>query len=286
VTSGFESARRRFAEAAAKLGDMAAMEEVARWDRLDAERLMAAAAKAQAAAQIEALTTSAAVPGPPSPPEPPRKRNRNAAAGTSCAFKAMVTLLLREGLLGGGPQAIADRIEVGYGYFSPTGPDLRVVPEGQPLPPQPADKDDKGRRMFRPVFRVKLFGKILDGLREWSSSANVVLEAVDDLYQKFRAAPEAQGGKIPIVELTKTIPLTLGKGQRQTTVYTPCFVIVGWTDRVEAMGARTVSVPKAPTVVADVMQAAVTVATPPPPNWNGGGGSLEDDSIPFGVCWQ
>jgi hypothetical protein len=177
-------------------------------------------------------------------------------------------------------------IEVGYGYFSPTGPDLRVVPEGQPLPPQPADKDDKGRRMFRPVFRVKLFGKILDGLREWSSSANVVLEAVDDLYQKFRAAPEAQGGKIPIVELTKTIPLTLGKGQRQTTVYTPCFVIVGWTDRVEAMGARTVSVPKAPTVVADVMQAAVTVATPPPPNWNGGGGSLEDDSIPFGVCWQ
>jgi hypothetical protein len=25
-------------------------------------------------------------------------------------------------------------LEVGYGYFAPTWPDLRVVPEGQPLP--------------------------------------------------------------------------------------------------------------------------------------------------------
>ena len=46
-------------------------------------------------------------------------------------------------------------LEVGYGHFSPTGPDLRVVPEGQPLPPQPTDKDDKGRLMFRPVFRLE-----------------------------------------------------------------------------------------------------------------------------------
>ncbi len=168
-------------------------------------------------------------------------------------------------------------LEVGYGHFSPTGPDLRVVPEGQPLPPQPADKDDKNRTMFRPVFRVKLYGKILNGLREWASSANVVMESVDDLYNKFRVAPEAQSGKIPIVQLTKTIPMTIGKGQRATTVYAPCFAIVGWTDRVAAMGERTVPPPKAHIATAQVMQMAATVPTEAPPAHN----DDLNDEIPF-----
>jgi hypothetical protein len=171
-------------------------------------------------------------------------------------------------------------LEVGYGHFLPTGPDLRVVPEGQSLPPQPTDKDDKGRTMFRPVFRVKLYGKVLNGLREWASSANVVMESVDDLYNKFRVAPEAQSGKIPIVQLTKTIPMTIGKGQRATTVYAPCFAIVGWTDRVAAMGERTVPVPKMQIASAQqVVQMVATVPTMPPPNGNGSG--LIDDEIPF-----
>jgi hypothetical protein len=97
--------------------------------------------------------------------------------------------------------------------------------------------------LFRPVFRLKLFGKVLLGLREWASSANAVLEAVDDLYAKFRDAPEAHRGQIPIVELTKTIPVTTGRGARQSTIYAPGFVITGWTDRVPEMGARTVSAP-------------------------------------------
>jgi hypothetical protein len=168
-------------------------------------------------------------------------------------------------------------LEVGYAHFSPTGPDLRVVPEGQPIPAQPIDKDDKGRLMYRPAFRAKLYGKILGGLREWASSANVVLEAVDDLYIKVRAAPEAQIGKIPIVELTKTLPVQMGKGARQTTVYTPCFIIVGWTDRVPEMGPRTVPVPKPPTDTAQAVQMAATVPTSPPPPLTD---DLNDD-IPF-----
>jgi hypothetical protein len=168
-------------------------------------------------------------------------------------------------------------LEVGYAYFSPTGPDLRLVPEGQPIPAQPIDKDDKGRLMYRPAFRAKLYGKILGGLREWASSANVVLEAVDDLYNKVRAAPEAQIGKIPIVELTKTLPVQMGKGARQTTVYTPCFIIVGWTDRVPEMGPRTVPVPKPHTDTAQVVHMAATIPiSPPPPRTD----DLNDD-IPF-----
>jgi hypothetical protein len=134
-------------------------------------------------------------------------------------------------------------LEVGYAHFSPAGPDFRVVPEGQKLPDQPMDKDEKGKLMFRPVFRAKLYGQILDGLRELSSSANVVLESVDELYQEFRRAPEAGAGKIPIVQLSKTIPVVFGKRKHENTVYAPCFLIVGWTDRVPEMGERTVPPP-------------------------------------------
>jgi hypothetical protein len=167
-------------------------------------------------------------------------------------------------------------LEVGYAYFSVTGPDFRVVPEGQILPDQPADKDADGKLLFRPVFRAKLFGQILDGLRELSSSANVVMEAVDDLYEKFRDAPEAQTGQVPIVQLTKTIPVVLGKGKRENTVYQPCFAIVGWTDRVPEMGERTVPVPSKPQAASSVVQMPVGKGAP-----SAGGGSIDNDAIPF-----
>jgi hypothetical protein len=165
-------------------------------------------------------------------------------------------------------------LEVGYAHFDVTGPEFRVVPEGQPLPQQPTEKDADGKLKFRPVFRVSLFGKVLDGLREFSSSANVVLEAVDDLYQKFRDAPEAHNGQIPIVELTKTIPVVMGKGKRESTVYQPCFAIVGWTNRVPEMGPRIVPIPK-PRVAATAVATAPT--SPPPPRDD----DLNDDGIPF-----
>ena len=158
-------------------------------------------------------------------------------------------------------------LEVGYGRFTATGPEFHIVPVEQKLPAQPLEKDEKGRLLFRPVFRVKLYGKVLDGLREWASAANCVLETVDDLYNKFRAAPEAQSGKIPIVELTRTIPVVFGRGARQRTLYAPCFSIVGWTDRVPAMGERTVPPPTPPP------SASTDVATGPDRSL--------DDEIPF-----
>jgi hypothetical protein len=168
-------------------------------------------------------------------------------------------------------------IEVGYAHFATTGPDFRVVPEGQPLPPQPMDKDDQGRLMFKPTFRAKLYGSVLGGLREWSSAANAVLESVDDVYNKSRAAPEAQSGKIPIIQLTKSIPVQMGKGVRQTVVYTPCFAIVGWTERVAEMGPRTVPVPSKPpvTAAAPFTPQGVTSNTPLR------SGDLAEDEIPF-----
>jgi hypothetical protein len=146
------------------------------------------------------------------------------------------------------PRFAADfgSLEVGYGYFGATGPEFLLAPEGS-----------------------KVYGKVLDGLREWRSQSNAVLESLEDLYCKFLAAPEAAEGKIPLVELTKTVPVVYGRGQRQRTVYTPCFTIIGWTERPPDLGQRTVPAPK--------------------PNGGGavGGGSAVDelnDVIPFGPC--
>jgi hypothetical protein len=133
-------------------------------------------------------------------------------------------------------------LEVGWASFSASGPEYRMVPEGKPLPPEPTDLDDKGRPKFRSAFRVKVFGKVLSGLREWSSAAECVLTAVEDVYKKFQAAEEAKAGKIPIIEMSRVIPIVLGKGARQRTVYSPCFLIVGWTERVPDMGERTVPI--------------------------------------------
>lgn len=158
-------------------------------------------------------------------------------------------------------------IEVGYAHFAASGPEYRLVPEGQPLPPQPMDLDDKNRLKFRSAFRVKLYGKILNGLREWSSAANCVLESVEDLYGRFGAAAEAHAGQIPVVELARTVPVVMGRGAHQRTIYQPLFSIIGWTDRLPDMGPRTVVVP-APAPVA------------------AGAGARLDDEIPFAPCWQ
>jgi hypothetical protein len=43
------------------------------------------------------------------------------------------------------------RLMVGYGHWGASGPEFLLVPEGQPLPEQPQDRDEKGGRKFRPM---------------------------------------------------------------------------------------------------------------------------------------
>ena len=142
-------------------------------------------------------------------------------------------------------------IQVGYVAFTATGPSFVTVPEGQKLPTQPADKDDKGKLIHRPGFKLTIqLSQALGGsVREWASSAGCVLEAVEDLYLKFRAAPEAVAGKIPVVELTKVVPIATGAGMAGS-VFAPCFAIVGWTERGRLFGERTVPPPQATTAAA------------------------------------
>src|SRR6185369_1603116 len=90
-------------------------------------------------------------------------------------------------------------IEVGWIMFAATGPDFQLVPLGNRLPDKPS-KDHK------PGFRVKLSGRVIDGIREFSHSAKCVRESMDVLHTLFEASPEAAQGKIPVVKLTGTTP--------------------------------------------------------------------------------
>jgi hypothetical protein len=167
-------------------------------------------------------------------------------------------------------------LQVGYICFTPNGPDMRMVPEGHPVPQQPDDVDDKGRKLYRAGFHALCYGRVLGGLREFSSSATCVLESMEDLYKKFQDAPEAMDGRIPVVELTRTIPVTFGKKNPKTS-YAPMFNIVGWTGRVPDMGERTVPPPKPRPPETVKMAVAVPPAVAPPR----ASSSDLDDEIPF-----
>ena len=127
-------------------------------------------------------------------------------------------------------------IEVGWIWFSLGAPDFHMVPFGADLPPQPSKDHKKG-------FRAKIAGKVLDGVREFSQTAQCVLAGIDELHEAFIAAPEAAAGKIPIVRLSGTLPIMTRGGGQTSTNYKPIFDIVGWTDRLPEMGNRTVPPP-------------------------------------------
>lgn len=148
-------------------------------------------------------------------------------------------------------------IEVGWIAFGVTGPDFQLVPLGHPLPAQPTKEHKQG-------FRVRVSGRVLDGIREFSHSAKCVLGAMDDLHTRFEAAPEAAQGKIPVVKLAGTTPVVTTGPQGKTTNYAPVFEIVTWTDRSPEMGERTVPAPGSKPVAAPAPTAHVPPPAPPP----------------------
>jgi hypothetical protein len=91
-----------------------------------------------------------------------------------------------------------------------------------------------GERADRPTdrhkqgFVIRVYSKKL-GLREFSSCAGVVIEAMKALYNdQYETADEAKAGKLPVVELAGTTPV---KTKNYGTNFQPTFRIVKWVDR-------------------------------------------------------
>ncbi len=166
------------------------------------------------------------------------------------------------------PQFLMDLAQIEVGWLSYTGgaPDLRMVPFGTPLPPLPSKDHRQG-------FRVRVYApKLLGGLREFASSAKVVIAAMDALHSAYEAAPEHAQGLVPVVSLSGTAPVSSKTPQGTATNYAPVFRIEKWVARPADLpigalptAAAPVASAPVPSPVAPAAAAHLPTSRPVPP---------------------
>ena len=138
-------------------------------------------------------------------------------------------------------------LETGWFKFS-----SGVAPE-KVMDPSLAEAAPNPGTDFKRGFQIDLYSvKNLMGLREFSSTAAIVIEAMNNLYDLWMAAPENVSGQLPVVRCSGVLPISNKHG----TNYQPTFEIVGWTDRPAALAGSGASPPPA---------AAPAPAAPQPP---------------------
>jgi hypothetical protein len=122
-----------------------------------------------------------------------------------------------------------ENIEIGYLKFAAnSAPEYKLVKLGQPMPPKPSD-DGKWKQGVRVM--MKLHKDCGGDIREISSNAAAFLKGIDELHTAYEAQKGANAGKLPVVTLKTTIPVTSGSGDKKSTNYQPVFEIVGWAAR-------------------------------------------------------
>jgi len=121
-----------------------------------------------------------------------------------------------------------ENLEVGYLLFAAgAAPQFLLVKLGDPMPHKPADpKWKQGVRVM-----MKLSADCGGDVRETSSNAAAFLKGFDDLHSLYEAGKAANPGKLPIVVLKTTTPITSGSGDKKSTNYQPVFEISGWAPR-------------------------------------------------------
>lgn len=122
-----------------------------------------------------------------------------------------------------------DNIETGWILFTPNAaPDFRLVPMGMQLPDRPSANHKNGIR-----FMVKL-SKESGGdkpIREIAGTSKAFLSGLEPVYEQYRAERGKFPGKLPVLVLEKTTPVTTGMGGQKSTNYHPVFRISGWAPR-------------------------------------------------------
>jgi len=137
-----------------------------------------------------------------------------------------------------GMTAILDLAQIKTGKFkfaAGVAPDLKF---DSSLGAGDAAKPDE---TYKPGFYVLAFAKSIGGLREFTSNAGVVNEAMNELYDAYIAAPEAGQGKLPVVKCVEEKPVESKHG----TNYKPVFEIQKWVDRPAEMALADAPKPEA-----------------------------------------
>jgi len=179
-----------------------------------------------------------------------------------------------------------ENIQVGWMRFGAgVGPDMHLVPLGQPLPPQPPNPSGDKATAYKQGFRVviKLSAGCGGDVREMSSSAGVTISAIDTLYDAWKAGLAENPGKLPVVALLDAEPITSGSGAKKSTNYRPDFSIIGWATRPADLVPSTRGSTAAPAPAAPVREAVpmpVTALVRPhvrPPTAVAAPGTVDDD---------
>jgi hypothetical protein len=146
----------------------------------------------------------------------------NSAIDITSSFKAVLDL---------------EHIEVGYILFAANvAPAYSLVRFGEPLPERP----DDGRWKQGLRIMMKLDASCGGDIREIASNASAFLKGFDELHTRYEVERIKNPGKLPVVVLRSTQPITTGIGDRKSTNYQPVLEIVGWVPR----PANLVHVPK------------------------------------------
>lgn len=125
-----------------------------------------------------------------------------------------------------------DGIQTGWFLFAPgVAPVKHMDPSLSEPAPSPGDGFKRG-------FQLNLFSeKNLLGLREFSSTAGAVIDAMNELHDHWLADKDKNAGKVPVVKCVGVSPITNKHG----TNYKPQFEIVKWTDRPDAFDGKPVA---------------------------------------------
>jgi len=123
-------------------------------------------------------------------------------------------------------------VKTGWLYYSEgSGPEKVWDPSLTQEAPRPA-----GPRKFKRGFEVLVFGNDPVpgigplGLREFSSTANNVLNSFNEMYAAYEAGIIQNPGKVPFYKCAAVIPIQGAYG----TNYEPKFQLVAWVERSKA----------------------------------------------------
>lgn len=148
-----------------------------------------------------------------------------------------------------------ENIECGWMNFDTGGaPSMVLAHWSKPAPERPSDKHRKGSRVV-----LKLSKESGGDIRELSSHAKAFLRGLDKLHDDYLAAAKANPGKLPVVVLADTTPITTGEGAKKSTNYVPVFEITGWVKRPEDL----VYTPRQSSVSVDDDEDEMPARTPP-----------------------
>lgn len=143
-----------------------------------------------------------------------------------------------------------ENIRTGWFLFAPG------VAPAKTFDPSLSEAAAKPGEEFKRGFELDLYSdKNLLGVREFSSTAGIVIEAMNAVHDHYLAGKDANRGKLPIVKCVGVAPVTGSHG----TNYQPQLEIVGWADRpAELSGSPVAAASPAPAAAKPAQH------TPPP----------------------